>query len=298
MRDRKSAGPGVLVGAAMAWARMIRIEHSVFALPFAYMGLFWSAGGWPGWRVFIFLSLAMVAVRSFAMTFNRLADLSLDARNPRTRNRELVSGEIRVRDAYYFLIGSGLFFVVSCAFLNQVAFYLSFFALAWSALYSYTKRLTSLCHFFLGSVLALAPLAGWIAYAPELTLPGAFLFLGVLFWVAGFDILYSSQDADFDQQAGLKSIPAGSGLHTAFALAGFSHVNAALFFLLAGVAVQATWPYYLAWMIVSAILYLEHRMISPDNLEKLSVSFFTLNGLVSVLLLAGALGHVFLGQGS
>ena len=284
-----------LIPALKVWSRMIKIEHSIFALPFAYMGLFWSAGGWPGWRIFIFLTIAMIAVRSFAMTFNRLADLSFDAQNPRTRNRELVTGAIQVRQAYVFLGASALVFILSCAFLNQVAFYLSFFALAWSGLYSFTKRLTSLCHFYLGSVLALAPLAGWIAYAPELTLPGVFLFLGVLFWVAGFDILYASQDVDFDKKTGLRSIPARLGLKTSFALSGFSHVNAALFFLLAGVAVGATWPYFLAWIVVAAVLYLEHRMISPDNLEKLNVSFFTLNGVISVLLLAGALGHVFLG---
>lgn len=276
-----------------AWARMIKIEHSVFALPFAYMGLFWAAGGWPGWRLFVFLTLAMVMVRSFAMTFNRLADVSLDAQNPRTQDRPLVTGEIQLSQAYFFLVATALVFVASCAFLNQVVFYLSFLALAWSALYSYSKRFTSLSHFFLGSVLGLAPLGGWMSYSPELVLPAVLLFLGVLFWVAGFDILYASQDVHHDQKSGLHSVPAKFGLHTAFVLAAFSHVNGALFFILAGAAAGTTWPYYLAWLLVAVVLYLEHKIISPDNLEKLNVSFFTFNGVISLLLLAGVLGDVF-----
>ena len=291
-----SISAGVLQ-ATLAWARMIRIEHSIFALPFAYMGLFWSAEGWPGWQVFIFLTLAMIMVRSFAMTHNRLTDLPLDALNPRTRDRALVTGEIQVRQAYYFLAASAVIFVLACAFLNLPVFLLAFFALAWSAVYSYTKRWTSICHFFLGSVLGLAPLAGWIAYTPELTLPAVFLFLGVLFWVGGFDILYSTQDMEFDRENGLKSIPARHGAATSFSLAGFSHVNAALFFLLAGIAFAASWPYYLAWFVVAVVLFIEHRIISPDNLERLNVSFFTLNALVSVILLAGVLADVFLVSG-
>ncbi|WP_028574107.1 4-hydroxybenzoate octaprenyltransferase [Desulfonatronovibrio hydrogenovorans] len=274
------------------WAAMIKIEHSVFALPFAYMGAFWAAQGWPGWKVFFFLTLAMVAVRSFAMTFNRIADLEYDRENSRTKNRPLVTGEIALKDAYFFLGITAVLFIVSCAFLNVLCFFLSFPALAWSAFYSYTKRFTSSCHFFLGSVLGLAPLAGWIAYDPSFNLVPFLLFLGVLFWVAGFDILYSSQDVGFDQEKKLHSIPGRHGLRTAFALAGFSHLNAALFFGLAGIAAGASWPYFAAWMIVSGVLFAEHRIISPDNLHRLNVSFFTLNGVVAVILLAGVLADI------
>ena len=274
---------------AIIWAGMIKIEHSVFALPFAYMGAFWAAGGWPGWVKFFFLSLAMVAVRSFAMTVNRIADLKFDGKNERTRSRPLVTGEISVRDAYMFVSLTAVVFVVSCAFLNTLCFYLSFFALAWSAFYSFTKRFTSLCHFYLGSVLGLAPVAGWIAYDPSFALAPFIMFLGVLFWVAGFDILYSSQDAGFDGENSLHSLPVRHGIETAFVVAGFCHVNASLFFLLAGIAVEAAWPFYLAWMAVSAVLLIEHRIISPDNMQRINVSFFTLNGLVAVILLLGVL---------
>ncbi len=283
-----------LLKKAGIWARMIKLEHSVFALPFAYMGAFWSAEGWPGWRTFVFLTLAMIAIRSFAMTFNRIADLDFDEKNPRTRDRPLVTGAISTKDACVFLILSAVIFVICCGLLNPLCFYLSFFALGWTAFYSYTKRFTRLCHFFLGSVLGLAPLAGWIAYQPVFSLAPFLIFLGVLFWVAGFDILYASQDAGFDRENNLHSIPAKQGLETAFAVAGFSHVNAALFFMLAGAAVSAAWPFYLAWMIVSAVLFLEHKMISPDDLRKINLSFFTLNAAVSVLLLLGVLGDVAL----
>jgi 4-hydroxybenzoate polyprenyltransferase len=282
---------GVLAKAGI-WARMIKIEHSVFALPFAYMGVFWSAEGWPGWPVFFFLTVAMVAVRSFAMTFNRIADLEFDRENKRTQDRPLVTGEISIRDSYLFLGLTAVVFIISCAFLNSLCFYLSFFALAWSALYSYTKRFTNLCHFFLGSVLGLAPIAGWIAYDPAFALAPFLLFLGVLFWVAGFDILYSCQDLSFDQEKRLCSVPGRYGLETSFVIAGFCHVNTALFFLLAGAAVSAGWPFYLAWLAVSMILFIEHRIISPGNLARLNVSFFTMNGLVSIILLLGVLGDV------
>ncbi len=285
---------GALFYKAVIWARMIKIEHSVFALPFAYMGVFWSASGWPGWVTFIFLTLAMVAVRSFAMTFNRIADLKFDRENKRTQNWPLVTGEITIRESYFFLGITAVVFVVSCAFLNALCFYLSFFALGWSALYSYTKRFTSLCHFFLGSVLGLAPLAGWIAYEPAFALAPFLIFLGVLFWVAGFDILYASQDVSFDKEKKLYSIPGKYGLETAFVLSGFCHVNASLFFVLSGVIVSAAWPFYLAWMALSGVLLVEHRIISPGNLQKINVSFFTLNGMVAVLLLLGVLGDIAL----
>ncbi|WP_045212561.1 4-hydroxybenzoate octaprenyltransferase [Desulfonatronovibrio magnus] len=276
------------------WASMIKLEHSVFALPFAYIGMLWAAQGKPGWSTFIFLTLAMVAVRSFAMTFNRIADLEYDRENHRTSNRPLVTGEISLRDAYIFLAGTGLIFILSCFMLNPLCLYLAVPALLWSAIYSYSKRYTHLCHFFLGSVLGLAPIAGWIAYDPSFALPPFLLFWGVLFWVAGFDILYSCQDAGFDQEKSLHSIPGKYGLDTAFTLAGFCHVNASIFILMAGAAMGAGWLYYLVWLVISVILLIEHRIISPANLQKINVSFFTLNGLVAVLLFAGVLADLFI----
>lgn len=274
--------------------RMIKIEHSVFALPFAYTGAFLAAGGFPGWRVFLLLTLAMVMIRSFAMAMNRVLDLRFDSLNPRTEQRPMVTGELSVPFTLSFCLAAALIFVLACAGLNSLCLALSPLALAWSALYSLTKRFTWLCHFFLGSVLGLAPAAGWIAADPQFTVPVALLFCGVMFWVAGFDILYAAQDVDFDRKHGLYSIPARFGLETAFVLAAFSHVQAALFFLLAGYAASLGGWYFLAWTVVAAVLFWEHRLISPWDLGRLNLAFFTLNGVVSALLFAGVLADLAL----
>lgn len=269
-------------------ARMVKIEHSIFALPFAYLGMIWAAGGWPGWKTFLALTVAMVAVRSFAMAVNRLADLPIDAKNPRTQTRPLVTGELSVFETLVFIAVSALVFVGACWQLNSLCLALSPLALVWSAMYSYTKRFTSLCHFFLGTVLGLAPLAGWLAVSPEVALAPVLLALGVTFWVGGFDILYACQDAEFDQSEGLHSLPAGKGVPIALALSTFSHVVTALFFLLAGWAAGAGIVYAGFCLVVAAILLFEHRLISADDLSRVNLAFFTLNGFVAVFLFAGA----------
>ena len=269
-------------------ARMVKIEHSVFALPFAYLGMVWAAGGWPGFKTFAALTVAMVAVRSFAMAVNRLVDLPMDAKNPRTQSRPLVTGEIGVLETRIFIAASALVFVAACALLNPLCLALSPVALVWSGLYSFTKRFTRLCHFFLGSVLGLAPLAGWLAVSPAVELAPVLLGLGVTFWVGGFDILYACQDADFDRAENLHSLPAANGVPTALALSTFSHAVTALFFLLAGWAAGAG-PLYAAFCAaVAAILLLEHRLISAEDMSRVNLAFFTMNGFVAVFLFAGA----------
>jgi 4-hydroxybenzoate polyprenyltransferase len=277
---------------AYAFARMVKIEHSVFALPFAYTGAFTAASGWPGLRVLFFLSLAMVAVRSFAMAVNRIVDLPFDRLNPRTAIRPLVTGEIGMREAWIFTAVSALVFVLSCAGLNATALALSPLALAWSATYSFTKRVTWLCHFVLGSVLGLAPIAGWIGVDPSVGIVSFLFFLGVLFWVAGFDILYACQDVDFDRSQGLHSVPARFGIPTALVLSSFCHVNASLFFLLGGLTAGLGWVYLLVWAAVSAILAWEHTLVREDDLSRIDMAFFTLNGCVAVALFLGVLADL------
>ncbi|HCU69937.1 MAG TPA: 4-hydroxybenzoate octaprenyltransferase [Desulfomicrobium sp.] len=276
-------------------ARMVKIEHSIFALPFAYLGMLWAAGGWPGWRVFIALTVAMVAVRSFAMAVNRLADLSIDAKNPRTLTRPLVTGEIGVAETRVFIAASAAVFVVACWFLNPLCLMLSPAALVWSGLYSFTKRFSALCHFFLGSVLGLAPLAGWLAVSPAVEMAPVLLALGVTFWVGGFDILYACQDTEFDRSAGLHSLPAKLGVGPALAVSTFSHVVTSLFFLLAGWASGAGLVYLAFCLAVAAILLLEHRLISEHDMSRVNLAFFTLNGFVAVFLFAGAVLDTVLG---
>lgn len=270
-----------------AVCRMIKIEHSVFALPFAYTGAFFAAGGWPGWRVMIFLTIAMVAVRSFAMAFNRLADVEIDAKNPRTQDRPLISGELTPRFTMQFIAVTAAVFVLACAGLNWVCLALSPVALGWSAFYSYCKRFTHWCHFVLGSVLGLAPVAGWLAVSAEVSLASVLFFFGVLFWVAGFDLLYACQDREFDREEGLHSIPANLGLRAALGISSVSHFATAAFFLLAGWAAGAGFVYYLAALAVGCFLMWEHRLISADDMSRVNLAFFTINGVISVLLFIG-----------
>lgn len=270
-------------------ARMVKIEHSIFALPFAYAGSFLAARGWPGWRVLLLVTVAMVAVRSFAMAFNRIADLRFDRENPRTQNRPLVTGEISLPAAWAFTLAGGALFVLACAGLNSLCLALSPVALSLCALYSLTKRFTWACHFVLGLTLGLAPVAGWIAYEPVFRLPAVALLLAVTFWVAGFDVLYATQDIQFDREHGLHSIPAHFDLAPALALSAFCHVNTSLFLAVAGWSAGLGWPYFAVWGLTTAVLAYEHSIVKPDDLTRVNTAFFTLNGFISPALLLGVL---------
>jgi 4-hydroxybenzoate polyprenyltransferase len=203
-----------------------------------------------------------------------------------------VTGEITVRETKIFLAATAAVFILAAAGLNWLCLVLAPLALGWSAFYSYTKRFTPMCHFALGSVLGLAPVAGWIAPRVSFSLPPVLFFLGVTFWVAGFDILYATQDAEFDRKRGLHSVPAAFGIKAALAIAALSHVNAAIFFLLGGWAAWLSWPYFVTWAVVAGVLWWEHRIIGPDDLSRITMAFFTLNGVVSIVLFLGALASI------
>jgi len=268
---------------------MIKIEHSIFALPFAYMGAFLAADGWPGLYNLVVLTIAMVAVRSFAMAFNRYADLDIDRENPRTQQRELVTGELTPRFTLGFIVATALIFVVACGFMNPLCLLLSPLALGLSAFYSFCKRFTYWCHFVLGAVLGLAPVAGWLSVDPTLTLPAVLLFCGVTMWVAGFDLLYACQDADFDRERGLFSIPARLGVAAALGISTLSHVTTAVFFLLAGWAAGLGGVYFFIASVVGLILMSEHLLVKEDDMSRVNVAFFTMNGVISVALFLGTL---------
>ncbi|WP_028587676.1 UbiA-like polyprenyltransferase [Desulfocurvus vexinensis] len=272
-----------------ALLRMIKIEHSVFALPFAYCGMVLAAGGWPGVVPFVLITVAMVAMRSFAMAVNRLADLPFDAQNPRTQGRELVTGAVSVRQAWVFTAGAALVFVLACAGLNRLCLLLSPVALGLGALYSYTKRFTPLCHFVLGATLGLAPVAAWLGVTAQFTVTAWLLFFAVTFWVAGFDILYACQDVEFDRAQGLHSLPADAGLPTALAVSWMCHVNTAILLGLAGALAGLGWGWWIVWALVSGILVFEHMLFRPDDMRRVNLTFFTLNGVVGVAVLAGVL---------
>jgi len=273
---------------------MIKIEHSVFALPFAYIGAFLAAGGWPGLYNMTILTVAMVAVRSFAMAFNRYADLDIDRENPRTQDRPLVTGELSKGFTVAFLIGTAMVFMGACALMNPLCLALSPVALGLSAFYSYCKRFTHWCHFVLGAVLGLAPVAGWICVKPVIELPSVLFFCGVTMWVAGFDLLYACQDADFDRDHGLYSIPARLGVPAALGISTLSHMTTTAFFLLAGWAAGLGWLYFVVAGIIGLVLMAEHLLVKANDMSRVNVAFFTMNGIIAVVLFFGVLLDLFL----
>jgi len=274
--------------------RMVKIEHSIFALPFAYMGFFLASGDSTGIKPFVLLTIAMVAIRSFAMAVNRLFDINIDSENPRTRTRPLVTGELTPFFTFCFIVACAVIFVFACKGMNELCYKLSFFALGWSAFYSLTKRFSMLCHFLLGSVLGLAPVAGWLSVDPHFSVPAILFFFGVMFWVAGFDILYATQDRKFDRNRGLNSIPANLGIHKALTISTFSHVNTVIFFALAGMAAGLGWIYFSVLTVAGVILICEHLVISAEDMSRVNMAFFTLNGVISVLLFLGTLADIMI----
>lgn len=275
--------------------RMIKIEHSVFALPYAWAGAFLAARGVPSARSLIFLTIGMIAARSFAMAFNRLADLPFDRDNPRTQQRPLVTGVISQKQTWAFCALMAIIFIGACAALNNVCLWLAVPALLFAAIYSLLKRFTALCHFWLGATLGLAPLAGWLSVNPSsLGLAAILLFWAVTFWVAAFDIYYAFQDMDFDVAFELHSVPASLGPDTALTLAAFSHAMTSIFLLLAGYAANLSWPWYIVWFGISTMLMVEHRLMKPQDLRHVNTAFFTLNGIISPVVLIGVLLGIYI----
>jgi 4-hydroxybenzoate polyprenyltransferase len=266
---------------------MIKIEHTLFALPFAFLGAVMAAGGLPTVRQFIWITLAMVGARSCAMAFNRIADREIDARNPRTRQRAIPSGTLSVGFVWAFTILSALIFFTAAAMLNRLTLILAPVALASILLYSYTKRWTMLSHLVLGWCLAIAPAGAWIAVSGALDSPVPFLLsLVVMLWTAGFDVLYACQDYDFDREAGLHSIPRRLGIARALWIARLFHAQAfatlVALYLVTHLGVLA-----LAGVILTgALLVYQHTLVRANDLSKLNAAFFTANAFVSLILFA------------
>jgi 4-hydroxybenzoate polyprenyltransferase len=262
---------------------MIKWEHSIFALPFAICGAMLAASGFPDAHQLLWIVIAMVAARSAAMAFNRLADAAIDAANPRTRTRALPAGDLSPAFVAGFVVVASGIFIFAAAELNRLSFLLSPAALAVLLLYSYTKRFTRWSHIVLGFALGIAPAAAWIAVRGSLDLRILLLTAAVTFWVAGFDILYACQDFDFDRSAGLHSIPSHIGIPRALWIARLFHLFM-LFLLLS--LVPAFGLGKLAWVGVVAVTLLllyEHSLVRANNLSRLNAAFFTMNGIISVI---------------
>jgi 4-hydroxybenzoate polyprenyltransferase len=261
---------------------MIKIGHSVLALPFAFMGAMLAARGLPDGRTNFYILMAMVGARAAAMAFNRLVDAPLDALNPRTRDRALPAARVSRRAAWMLTISSALVFMGAAAQLNRLCLLLSPLALLVILGYSLTKRFTSLSHLVLGLSLGLAPLGGWLAVRGDLSPSVLTLAAAVIFWVAGFDILYSLQDEDFDRRLGLSSLPARLGATGARRLSALFHLAAAACFGLTGLLAVLGAVYAGAVLLTTLILLFQHILLSSRNPLRLPPAFFTLNGLVGL----------------
>ncbi len=271
---------------------MIKFEHSIFALPFALTGALLAARTvhantgvppWPTWQQILWIVVAMVGARSFAMTMNRIVDLRYDRENPRTKGRALVTGALSLPFAWAFTVAAAALLVIAAWRLNRLALELSPLVLVVLYFYSYTKRFTSTSHIILGFCLGISPAAAWIAIAGSLDLRMLILCAAVTLWVGGFDVLYACQDVDFDRRAGLFSVPKRFGVARALLISRVMHV--AMIGLLAWLAASfhLPWPAWAGIAVVAAMLVWEHSLVSANDLSRLNAAFFTVNGYISVL---------------
>lgn len=270
------------LNAFRAFLEMIKFEHSVFALPYALIGMMWATPGFPGWRTFTLILVAMVSCRTAAMTYNRIADRDIDAKNERTARRAIPAGLLSLRTTNLYLYGSVILFFAAAALLNTKTLILSPLAIFITVFYSRTKRFTWLCHFWLGMSLGIAPAASWIAVTGALAVVPLLLFGAVTFWTAGFDIIYALQDEEFDRANGLNSVPARFGKVKALQISRASHC-VSLLLLGAALGVYGVGIFGIAaGLFAAGMLLYEQSLVKPDDLSKVNMAFFTLNGCISV----------------
>ena len=262
---------------------MIKWEHSVFALPFAFCGAMLAAGGIPSGHSLLWIVVAMISARSAAMAFNRLADASMDAANPRTQTRALPAGALTRSFVAAFVIVSCAIFILAAWQLNRLAFALSPAALTILLLYSYTKRFTRWSHLVLGFALGIAPAGAWIAVRGSLDPRILLLTAAVTFWVGGFDVLYSCQDCEFDQQYGLHSIPRYTGVAAALSIARIFHLLMLILLLIFALVFSLGQLALVGVAVIALLLTYEHSLVSAGDLSKLNAAFFTMNGVISVV---------------
>jgi 4-hydroxybenzoate polyprenyltransferase len=294
-----------MISAIQKWGGFVRFSHTVFALPFALAAMLVAARdhhGWPGWRTFGLIIVAMVCARTCAMAFNRIVDRKFDALNPRTSNRHLPAGQISLFSALLLWVLSGAGLIVASYFLNSVCFFLSPVALIVICFYSLTKRFTDYTHVFLGIALALAPVGAWLAVkgaqisTPEIV-QVVVLALAVILWLVGFDIIYALQDYEFDKSHGLHSLVVAWGQQNALATAFLAHLFMCGLLFLFGILCRFHYIYLIGWFIIVGCLVLEHWIARRRSLNWINLAFFRLNALVSAVFLAVVAAEVIFGGG-
>ena len=276
--------PGSVSGSKAAlFARLVKVEHSVYALPFAYAGAFLAADGAPTWAQLLWITVAMVGARSAAMALNRLIDAEVDARNPRTAARELPSGRLGRREVWLFTLVSVSLLVLAAFQLSEPCRYLWPIPLAAFVLYPYTKHFTWFCHYALGLTLGLAPAAAWLAVSGRLGAVPWLLFFAVGLWVGGFDVIYAIFDLDFDRRNGLHSVPVAIGVRGALLVAAVSHAGAVALLVAVGALSDLGLIYWVGLAAVAALLAWPHVDIARRGLDRVGMSFMTVNGAVGLL---------------
>ncbi len=264
------------------YLRLIKFSHSVFALPFAFTAALIAAEGIPAFYQIFWITVAMVGGRSGAMGMNRIIDRKIDALNPRTKNRELPKGVIKTREALFFTVIAFAFLVLAAYKLNPLCFRLSPLFILVLLVYSYTKRFTWLCHIVLGAALSLAPLGAWIAIRGTFDIEILPLCLAVMFWVAGFDVLYGLQDMEFDKKQGIYSIPKVFGIRPSLWIARLFHIITIALLLSILHIFDLSALYFLGVLIAAGLMLYEHTLIKPSDLSKLNIAFFNMNGYISI----------------
>jgi 4-hydroxybenzoate polyprenyltransferase len=274
------------------FASLVKIEHTVFALPFAYIGALLCRNEIPSTHDLVWITLAMVGARSLAMSINRLVDAEIDARNPRTAARELPSGALTRVQVIVFCALSLALYLLACFQLEPIVRWLAPIPIIGFVVYPYLKRFTWLSHFWLGAVDGLAPIGAWVAITGRLPWESWALGLAVATWIAGFDLFYSLFDRDVDLEQGLHSVSARFGVEGAFRGARLLHVATVLLLAAVGVGLHLTWPYWLGVAAGALLLGYEHSLVRPGDLRRLDAAFFSVNGLISVVFFAFVLAEV------
>jgi 4-hydroxybenzoate polyprenyltransferase len=284
------------LGKIRIYLEMIKFQHSIFALPFAYLGAFLAQMMVPDFMTLLWITVAMVGARSFAMAANRLIDMEIDRRNPRTAERALPKGLLSVPHTVVFSLISLGFFLLSVYNLAPICRSLWPFVVIPFILYPYTKRFTWLSHFVLGFCLGLAPVGAWIAVTNTFSMEPLLIGAAVLLWVAGFDIFYAIQDVDFDLRHSLHSVPARFGIKASLALTKLLHISSILLLIWVGGRLDLGIFYFIGVAVAAILLAYENSLVKPGDLSKLNVAFFTMNGVISIVLLCFVAIEVIFGR--
>jgi 4-hydroxybenzoate polyprenyltransferase len=278
------------------YLELVKFSHTIFALPFALAAMLIAANGWPRLEIVFWILVAMVAARTAAMGFNRIVDRKIDALNPRTRNREIPSGKVSVRQAIVLVAVSAAIFVFAAGMLNDLAFWLAVPTLGVLFFYSFCKRFTSLSHFVLGLCLGIAPIGAWVAVRERIDFAPVALGAAVMLWVAGFDVIYATMDDEFDRKVGLRSLVQKLGIPRALWAARLLHLGFITLLCLFGVLAQLGVLFFGAVALIAAFLIYEHAIVRPDDLRRVNAAFFTVNGVISAFFLIAVAADIFLGR--